>query len=468
MLCKGGGAKIAKAKELVRIPGFKYYPGSDSRFEARIRLAGERRGLGRAIGLRCVVGRRIAWGGPVAYSGKRKTREDAVIGSIQWFRRHAIVGAGVFALGGCSFSTDAFWPSLSGEEPTAAAPPAETITIQPSAGERADQLPAGSPPRLGSTNFEVQPPQPVQETGTFVGQKVGQLRTDLVRLQDSIRVHNNGLQALRQQTIQNAQVYHQNVATIEARLQVGTTPGNPTLVDAWNQSQQQLERVNSDISAMNDLANRVSADAALSTYLLESVRAAYGLSGAVEEDHRQLAVLEDDTNQTVVLIDRLLTELSDDIRRQSAYVANERSDINTLAVAIKNGELFGSSLASRTFTPTTTGLAPASAQRPVSTAGRRPLVVIRFDRPSVAYEQALYSAVSRALERRPDAFFDVVAISPQSNNRGRTALDTNAVRRNAQQVLRSLTDMGLPANRVTLSAGSSLDAQTNEVRVFVR
>ncbi|NQW09117.1 MAG: hypothetical protein HQ481_04445 [Alphaproteobacteria bacterium] len=388
---------------------------------------------------------------------------------MQWFRRLAILGAGVVALGGCSFSTDALWPSLSGEEPTAAAPPpAETIAIQPSAGERASQSQAGAPPRLGSTNFEVQPPQPLQETGTFVGQKVGQLRTDLVRLQGSIQTHNGGLQNLRQRTIQNAETYHQTVASIESRLQVGTTPGNPMLVDAWNLAQRQLEQVNSDISAMNDLANRVSADAALSTYLLESVRAAYGLSGAIEEDHRQLSVLEDDTNQTVVLIDRLLTELSDDIRRQSAYVSNERSDINTLAVAIKNGELFGSSLASRTFTPTTAGLAPASAPRPSSTAGRRPLVVIRFDRPSVAYEQALYSAVSRALERRPDAFFDVVAISPQSGNRGRAALDTNAVRRNAQQVLRSLTNMGLPANRVALSAGSSPDAQTNEVRVFVR
>lgn len=387
---------------------------------------------------------------------------------MQGLRRLAVFGVGVFVLGGCSFSTDALWPSLSGEEPTASAPPAETIAIQPSAGEQAAQSPASAPPKLGTTNFEVQPPQPLQQTGTFVGQKVVQLRTDLVRLQDSIRVHNGGLQTVRQQTIQNAQTYHQTVATVESRLQIGTTPGNPMLVDAWNQAQRQLERVNSDISAMNDLANRVSADAALSTYLLESVRAAYGLSGAVEEDHRQLSVLEDDTNQTVVLIDRLLTELSDDIRRQSAYVANERSDINTLAIAIKNGELFGSSLASRTFTPTTTGLAPAAAPRASSTSGRRPLVVIRFDRASVAYEQALYSAVSRALERRPDAFFDVVAISPQSSNRGRAALDTNAVRRNAQQVLRSLTNMGLPANRVALSAGSAPDAQTNEVRVFVR
>ena len=387
-----------------------------------------------------------------------------MIGSFDSMRRLAVIGAAVIALGGCSFSTDSLWPSLTGEAPSAEAPPAETITIQPSAAEL-----AAGPPQLGATNFEVRPPSPAQPTGTFVGEKVQQLRGDLIRLQNSIRGHNDGLQGLRQQTIQNAQNYHQSVAAIESRLQVGTTPGNPQLVDRWNQAQQQLEQVNVDITQMNSLANRVSADAALSTYLLESVRAAYGLSGAIEEDHVQLSVLEDDTNQTVVLIDRLLTELSDDIRRQSAYVANERNDINAMAVAIKNGELFGTSLANRSFgggVPQASGSlgAPSGA----ALTGRRPLVVIRFDRPNVEYEQPLYSAVRRALERRPEAVFDVVAVSPQAANQGRAALNANQAKRNAQTVFRSLQEMGLPPGRVALSAQSAADARTNEVRIFVR
>ena len=64
------------------------------------------------------------------------------------------------------------------------------------------------------------------------------------------------------------------------------------LTNEWNQAQQQLGTVNADIGRMNNLANRVSADAAMSSYLLEATRAAYGLSGAIDEDHRQLAVLE--------------------------------------------------------------------------------------------------------------------------------------------------------------------------------
>lgn len=384
-----------------------------------------------------------------------------MIESVHALRRFALVGASILAfggaLGGCSFSSDALWPSLSGEDPSAAP------TSVPIGGS--------TPPQLGRTNFQITPPEPGQPTGTFVGQKVQQLRQDLVRLQDSLRTHNSSLQQVRRQTIENAQTYHGSVGFIESRLQVGTTPGNPTLIDAWNRAQSELEAVNSDISQMNDLANRVSSDAALSTYLLESVRAAYGLSGAVEEDHIQLAVLEDDTNQTVVLIDRLLTELSDDIRRQSAYVSAERSDLGTLAIAIKNGELFGSSLASRAIPSAPLGVtggftAPRPTQQGV--VGRRALVTIRFDRPNVEYEQPLFNAIKQALERRPDAMFDVVAVSPQSGGAGRAALDGNAARRNAQQVVRSLNDMGLPSDRVSLSSTSAPDARTNEVRIFIR
>jgi len=426
----------------------------------------------RAVGRPVVADDRGAKGVSGVPTSEGTAREDAVTGSFHSLRRLAAIGAGVLALGGCSFSTDALWPSLSGEPPSAVSPTA-SIPIRPSQGELAGD-PLNAPPRLGQTDFRIPPPQAGQPTGTFVGQKVDQLRQDLVRLQDSVRAQNGSLQQMREQTVQNALGYHSTIAGIQSRLQIGTTPGNPRLVDAWSQAQRELEQVNNDIGLMNGLANRVSADAALSTYLLEAVRAAYGLSGAVEEDHRQLAILEDDTNQTVVLVDRLLTELSDDIRRQSTYVGNERQNLNALAVAIKHGELFGTSLANRTIPQTGPGsggfaAAPMAAPRAMTpTADRRPLVVIRFDRPNVQYEQPLYSAVSRALERRPEAFFDVVAVSPQSVNTGRAALDTNAARRNAQNVLRSLTDMGLPTNRVALSATTAADADTNEVRIFVR
>ncbi len=210
----------------------------------------------------------------------------------------------------------------------------------------------------------------------------------------------------------------------------------------------------------------------MSAYLLESTRAAYGLSGAIEEDHRQLAILEDETNRTVVLVDRLLNELSEDISRQTAYVGNERANLTTLSHSIKNGELLGASLANRAYlsaAPVANASPVASARTQNFAAGnRQPLVVIRFDRADVPYEQALYTAVNRTLQSRPQSVFDVVAVAPMTGGAADVALNQSKATRNAQKVLRSLTDMGLPASRVNVSAASSGQAATNEVHIYVR
>jgi hypothetical protein len=183
--------------------------------------------------------------------------------------------------------------------------------------------------------------------------------------------------------------------------------------------------------------------------------------------------LEDETNRTVVLIDRLLNELSEDVSRQTAYVGNERSTLTTLSLAIKNGELLGPSLANRAFaTAAPMSSAPPQAanasNRNSQFATRRPLVVIRFDRHDVPYEQALFSAISRALEQRPQSQFDLVAVAPNRGTPAEVALNTSRSKDNAERVLRSLNDMGLPANRVQLSSSSSAEAFTNEVHIYVR
>ena len=256
---------------------------------------------------------------------------------------------------------------------------------------------------------------------------------------------------------------------MRSKLQLGTTPGNPVLVKEWNSSQAQLEKVNNDLSAMTALSSRVAADAALSAYILDSTKAAFGLSGAIDEDHSQLAVLEDDVSQTVILIERLLTELSDDIRRQTNYIANERGELNTLALAVKNGEFFGPSLATTSYTM---GSAKAeSGKSGISTIRRnrdKPIVVIRFDRPNVNYEQALYTAVNRVLQRKPDATFNLIAVSSMSGGVAKSALNSNETRRNAQSVLRSLVDMGLPPSRVMMSAETSANNPGNEVHIYLR
>lgn len=370
---------------------------------------------------------------------------------------------GALLLSGCSFTSDALWPSLSGDTSRQAV----RVDIPPSQSEIRSQQ--AMQPAVMTTQSAVAQ-APAQTSNTFVGAKVAQMRGDLGRLQGSINQHMADLQAIRVTTAQNAAAYYGTVAAIQARLQVGTTPGNPILQQQWSQAQAQLDTLNLDIANMNSLSTRVAADSSLAAFMLEAARATYGLAGAVDEDHRALATLEDDVNRTVVALDRILNELNGDLQRQTAYLNSERSNLASLSVGIKNGELFGQGLGNRAFASAAPmGASPVAASAgSAMTEGRRPLVVIRFDRSRVDYQQALYTAVSRALERRPDAAFDLVAVSPSRGNAAQVTLNSANAKRNAESVLRSLTEMGLPATRVQLSSTTSVQAQNAEVHVYVR
>lgn len=328
---------------------------------------------------------------------------------------------------------------------------------------------------------------PGPSTGTAVGARVQQMRSDFVRTMSTLNDQTQKLQGIRQQATQDAQGYYSLVAGINARLQVGTTPGNPELVNAWNQAQGQLEKLNVDLSQMNSLGTAVSDTSSQAAFLLESVRATYGISGAIDEDHRQLKILENEINQSIVLIDRLLSELSTDIARQSAYVSAERNNLVTLNLAVKNGRLLGPSLQNRPYqqgsaTPPPppqrfAGNAPPARLAANTPAGapmvtinqnRRPLLVVKFDHPRVQYEQALYDVVSEALRRKPDAKFDLVAVAPAKGSVSYVALGQSASKQQADAVLRSLTSMGVDPGRVGLSSTVSVAAVSTEVQLYVR
>lgn len=379
-------------------------------------------------------------------------------------KRFGFVAIGAaLALSACSFAEEALWPSLTGEDPTAPARPA-AATAQAPAPPAPPAMPAGQPP-LGSTNFQPSGVTPGAPTGTDVGNKVVGLREGLAKLQNSVAEHNTLLQQLRAKMVQDSQRYHGTIAAINARLQVGTTPGNPILVQQFNGAQTELDRLNADIGEMNRLANAVASDSTLSNFLSESARASFRLSGAIDEDHRQLAILEDEINRTVVLIDRLLKEVADDVRRQTSYVATERGNLNLTSAGVKTGEIYGASLVNRAMISAAGDSRRASAS---GSAGRRPLVVIRFDRPDVPYQQALYNAISRVLERRPNAQFDLVAVAPSGGGAGRVALNSSKARRLTEGVLRSLVEMGLPPGRVSVSSQTSEAAKSNEAHVYLR
>jgi hypothetical protein len=216
------------------------------------------------------------------------------------------------------------------------------------------------------------------------------------------------------------------------------------------------------------------------------VRATYGLSGAVKEDHQMLRMTEDSANQAIMNLNRLLTNVSDEINRRDAYLRAERANIQTLTLAIANGELYGQSLSNNLFkratedgreiysnsTVQTASYGGAMMDRTVSraplAANRRPLVVIRFDRPGVNYEQPLYAAVGQALDKYPSARFSVVSVSPSRGNPAEMAIAGSEARKRGEDVLRSLSQMGVPLARVDFDNATSADVRSSEVHIYIQ
>ncbi len=366
----------------------------------------------------------------------------------------------VLLVASCSFVDEKLLPPLTGDPAPAktgqeVAPTAEMATKD---GDPTGSAAAAAPaPQVAPSRFQLPDVTAAPSTGTVVGERVEALRENLRALQARINQSSAQFEAIEASTSATSQRYHGTMAAINARLQIGTTKGNPILINQWNEAQGDLEKIAADVSEMNSLANTVAGDAGEVGFLLESVQSAFELSGAIEEDHRQLTVLEDETSRTSVLANRLLNQLTNDINRQTAYVGTERMNLTNTSIAIKNGGFLGTSAGTRNYLETTSADA--------ATGERQALVIIRFDRDDVAYEQALYDAVSRTMQERPQSSFDVVSVAPLSGN-----LASNQAKsvQNAERVLRSLVDMGLPASRVKLASTANASVASSEVHVYVR
>lgn len=295
---------------------------------------------------------------------------------------------------------------------------------------------------------------PGTDTGTAVNKTIQGLRAQISGLQSKLAANSAQFANLRNMGLSAASAYQQATGHIATRLQVGTTRGNPELVAEWNIAQNQLDAITANINALNALGTDVANDSSAAHYALNQVDATFNVSGAVDEDHRQLALLEDETSQSIVMIDRLLKEVSDSVQRQTAYAATERGNLTTLAASIKSGDLFGGGAVSNVA--------------PVTTGGSTPLVVVKFDRPDVDYQQILYTTLRQALQNRPGASFQVVAVSPTRGTAASVQIAQTAARRHAEDMMRAMTDMGVPASRLGVTSITDPGTSVSEVRVFLR
>ena len=191
---------------------------------------------------------------------------------------------------------------------------------QPAPGTMADQGVMASAPS-GALISPVQI-DPGSNTGTGVSNTIANLRSQMVTISSHVAENAQQLATLRAQNMAASTAYlrregaHHRAAAgrhdarqpgARRRMEFGAVLARPAL------GQHQLAELARQPRSPTIPPPRIIA--------LDQITATFNVSGAVDEDHRQLSVLEDETNQTIVLIDRLLRDVSDDVQRQTAYAA---------------------------------------------------------------------------------------------------------------------------------------------------
>ena len=367
----------------------------------------------------------------------------------------------------CTGVQDYVFPSLSDEE--VVAPPA--LEDVPATIESAESPSQEIPPSQYAQPSVAQPQVAYDTgpTGTFVGGKINQFRADLSSIQNAVSSHNNDFLRFKDLVDEQTSVYQGLSSAIRSRLQIGTTPGNPILVGQWNDAQRALEDIQNNVNNLQIVNNRVTADAALITHLKNAINSSFFSSGAIDEDHNQLKVLNDDVQRTSVLYSRLMDELEEKISREIQILNAERQYMKELSADVEVGKFGGRVSAPPTRSSQSTGAQKIEEQGSIDTIKIAPLnydnaiLVIKFDDTNFDYSTALFESISNALEQMPSASFEVVAVSPTGG-----ASFAEKARQRASEVFNKVVEMGVPSERVSLASSNSTTAQAEEVHIYLK
>ncbi|MGH6929907.1 MAG: hypothetical protein ACREEV_16440, partial [Dongiaceae bacterium] len=98
----------------------------------------------------------------------------------------------------------------------------------------------------------------------------------------------------------------------------------------------------------------------------------------------------------------------------------------------------------------------------------RAYVVIRFTEDAGDYQPALAAAVRQAVARRPNVAFDLVAVTPRAGNAEDLADDKAEAQAQAAAVMKSLADLGIGSERVSMRAWTGQPTDVNEIRLYIR
>jgi hypothetical protein len=315
-------------------------------------------------------------------------------------RRTLPLLASLALLAGCAFADRTLWPTLAGEsDRVSAASPSASLYVPRGPVGRDAAAPRTREEELSRIQAQTQ-------------QRAGQASAARGALADAVRAQTDAAAALAR-----------------------AAPGDPDRAALLARADAALGKRAEAVGRLAALAALAASDATAAGALAAAARAEAAQPETTPEARSRLAAIERDASTAAAEADRLVAELGSTVAGESRQIAQLRGAAPPAQVA-----------AIPSVTPPT---------------ARRPLVVVRFDRPDQPYEQELRYAVGEALRRRPDARFDVVAAAPPGGL-------GDAAKRNVEGVVRQLVGMGVPVERLTLSATTRADARGDEVYLYVR
>jgi hypothetical protein len=214
-------------------------------------------------------------------------------------------------------------------------------------------------------------------TGSAISDQVFKLREQTVAFRQKVDQNTAAFNELRGKGAAGAIQYHATVAAITARLETGTTRGNPILLRQWSEAEQALSEVSYSLSRLNTLSTELSGTAATASTLARQVKEARDLPGAVDEDHVQLAMIRDEVAKGTIQLDNMRGDVGKDIQRQTSYLATEKRTLERLSQSIERGEMIRSHVADSSPQAAPEVGAPETNQGMPTTSGKSPSALPR-------------------------------------------------------------------------------------------
>ncbi len=301
-------------------------------------------------------------------------------------------------------------------------------------------------------------------TGTFVGQKIIAFRQELEQIKISHQSNTEELKRITKNIAANATQYNNTVGSIESKLQIGTTPGNPNLYNMLQQVQNNVQTMSMNANALNNLSVKVANNATSTAYLVDSIRAAFNISGAVDEDHRQLRSLQNEAEQLLITINSINNEINNDSNRQQQFLISAQDQMSQLNAAIRVGNFKSSEpIIKAKSKPVLFGTKDASLKKTTDNNAfltSKPLFIAKFNHDNISYKEGLETAVKAAVNRKSNSIFEVIAVSNINS--------AAKAQQHASKIFEEIVALGVNPNNINLNAKNSPQTKTAEVWIFVR